>query len=119
MPFLLCLNKLFLLADSAVIGRIDSDTANDSKTNGLFQQSIHSDYKRQRDNLERHTTNLTLYSEIADETERLTKHFPLLHIVKLLNSYIMRMRTLLTTLEVHHRHARSINVIGTALKIIA
>lgn len=67
----------------------------------------------------RHTTNLTLYSGIADETETLTGHFPLSHMVKLLNSDIMRIRTLLTTLEVHHRHARSVNVIGTALKIIA
>lgn len=67
----------------------------------------------------RHTTNLTAYSEIADETKELTSHFPSSHMVKILESDIMRIETLLSSLEVHHRHARSINILGTALKIIA
>lgn len=66
-----------------------------------------------------HTSNLTAYSEIADDTKELTKHFPSSHMVKILESDIMRIETLLKSLEVHHRHARSINILGTALKIIA
>lgn len=54
----------------------------------------------------RHTTNLTAYSEIADETKELTSHFPSSHMVKILESDIMRIETLLSSLEVHHRHAR-------------
>lgn len=67
----------------------------------------------------RHTTNLTIYLEIAEETEKLTDHFPSSHMVKILESDIKRIRSLLESLYVHHRHARSINMLGTALKIIA
>lgn len=67
----------------------------------------------------RHTTNLTIYSGIAEETERLTDHFPSSHMVKILDADIRRIRSLLETLYIHHRHARSINILGTALKIIA
>lgn len=67
----------------------------------------------------RHTTNLTIFSEIADETGKLTTHFPSSHMVKILDSDTKRIATLLASLETHHRHARSINMIGTALKIIA
>lgn len=67
----------------------------------------------------RHTSNLTIYLEIADETEKLMEHFPSSHMVKILESDIKRIRSLLQSLYVHHRHARSINILGTALKIIA
>lgn len=67
----------------------------------------------------RHTTNLTTYSEILDETKNAIEIFPQTHVKKILESDILHIDTLLTTLTVHHRHARSINFIGTALKVIA
>lgn len=67
----------------------------------------------------RHTTNLTMYSEIADETEQLTEHFPLSHMVKILDSDDSRVRTILASFDIHHRHGRSLNILGTALKVVA
>lgn len=67
----------------------------------------------------RHTTNLTLYSEVADDTERLKEHFPQSHMKKILDSDIGHVRTLITTIDVHRRHTRSIKFLGTALKVIS
>lgn len=67
----------------------------------------------------RHTTNLTMYSEIADETQHLTKHFPLSHMLKILESDVTRIRAILASFDIHHRHTRSINILGTALKVVA
>jgi len=38
---------------------------------------------------------------------------------QILDSDIRQVRTLLATIEIHHRHSRSINLIGTALKVVA
>jgi len=38
---------------------------------------------------------------------------------QLLDSDIQHLRTHLATKEIHHRHARSINLIGSALKVVA
>lgn len=67
----------------------------------------------------RHTTNLTTYSEILDDTKNAIQIFPQTHVKKILEADVLHIDTLLTTLTVHHRHARSINLIGTALKVIA
>lgn len=66
-----------------------------------------------------HTTNLTTYMEIAKETKGLMTHFPLSHMKMLLDSDIARIKVLLATLDTHHRQARSLNFLGTALKVIA
>ena len=57
--------------------------------------------------------------EIIDETHKLTELFPISHVKKLITSDIKHIDTLLKTLEIHHRNARSINILGTALKVIA
>lgn len=67
----------------------------------------------------KHSTNLESYSTMASETKQLTNHFPLSHMKKLLDADVEHINTLLATLNVHHRHARSINLLGTALKVIA
>lgn len=67
----------------------------------------------------RHTTNMTTYSEMADETEHLTEQFPSSHMVKILVSDVTRIRAILASFEVHHRNARSLNILGTALKVVA
>lgn len=59
----------------------------------------------------KHTTNLKTYMDIADETKRLTSHFPSSHMRVLLDSDIEHIRILLTTLDTHHRQARSINLL--------
>lgn len=67
----------------------------------------------------RHTTNLSVYYEAANETIKVMDVFPQSHMKKILNSDIQHMTSLLSTLNIHHRHARSINFIGSALKVIA
>jgi hypothetical protein len=67
----------------------------------------------------RHSSNLSMYSEIAEETKALMNHFPQSHMKKILESDIGHIKTLLDTVKTHHRHARSINILGTALKVIA
>lgn len=66
-----------------------------------------------------HKTNLTEYELIAQETSNITE--------KLLDSGgktalkfdSQEILHLISTLRVHHRHARSINILGTALKYVA
>lgn len=67
----------------------------------------------------RHSTNLTEYDRLVRETAETTKLFPQSHMRKILEADVNHMSTLLVTLGVHHRHARSLDVIGRALKVIA
>jgi len=67
----------------------------------------------------RHSSNLSMYSEIAEETKLLMNQFPQSHMKKILESDIGHIKTLLDTVKIHHRHARSINILGTALKVVA
>lgn len=67
----------------------------------------------------RHTVNLTMYDEMIKETDELTDIFPQSHMKKILVTDVNHIRTLLSTLRTHHRQARSLNFIGTALKVIA
>lgn len=67
----------------------------------------------------RHSSNLSMYWEIAEETKLLMNQFPQSHMKKILESDIGHIKTLLDTVKIHHRHARSINILGTALKVVA
>ena len=64
----------------------------------------------------KHSTNLTLYDSIIDETIKLTEIFPKTHMKKILENNIDQIDTPLSTLRTHHRQARSINFIGTTIK---
>lgn len=66
-----------------------------------------------------HYSNLTLYNMAVDETRTLLDQFPESQVKKILYADIGHMDTLLSTLNVHHRHARSLNILGTALKVVA
>lgn len=66
-----------------------------------------------------HTTNVTSYETYADETKLAMDSFVKEHMRRVLETDLERMETLLDTLKVRHRHARSLNFIGTALKAIA
>lgn len=57
--------------------------------------------------------------EIVDETKGHTAHFPLSHMKTLLDSDVEHITTLSAALNTHHRQARRINLLGTALKVIA
>jgi len=46
-------------------------------------------------------------------------HFPQSHMRQILDSDLRHIRTLISTVNIHHRHARSINLLGTALQIVA
>lgn len=67
----------------------------------------------------RHTSNLTSYYDIVNENQRLIDLFPQSHVKKILISDTEHIDRLLSAVNIHHRHARSLNFIGTALKIIA
>lgn len=67
----------------------------------------------------RHTTNLSMYAEMVEKTKLLKSHFPQSHMKMILDADIGHINTLLDTINVHHRNTRSINVLGTALKIVA
>ena len=45
--------------------------------------------------------------------------FPKSHMKKILQTDIDHIESLLATIRTHHRQARSLNILGTALKIIA
>uniref|UniRef100_A0A0A1XQH0 Retrovirus-related Env polyprotein from transposon gypsy n=2 Tax=Zeugodacus cucurbitae TaxID=28588 RepID=A0A0A1XQH0_ZEUCU len=66
-----------------------------------------------------HYTNLTMYSIMNEDTKNLTNLFPQSHMRKIIDSDIMHIETLLRTVNVHHRQTRSLNFLGTTLKIIA
>lgn len=66
-----------------------------------------------------HITNLTEYERCVQETMDMTGLFPQSHMKKILIADTEHLTTLLSILNVHHRHARSLNVLGSVLKIIA
>lgn len=67
----------------------------------------------------RHTTNLTIYYQIIDETMNMTNLFPPTHMKKILEIDTNHLTTLMKTLDIHHRNTRSLNFLGTALKVVA
>ncbi len=66
-----------------------------------------------------HATNMTTYEDYADQTEAMTKTFTDDHRTPVIATDLRHIRKLVTTLKFYHRATRSINLIGTALKIIA
>lgn len=67
----------------------------------------------------RHSSNLTEFAAMLDETDRLTTLFPQSHMRKLLDVDIDHARNLLSALKIHHRIARGIDFLGTVLKVVA
>lgn len=65
-----------------------------------------------------HCTNLTTYRNVVEGTEKILHVFPQSHMKQILQSDMEHILRLMDTLQIHHRHARSINLIGTALKYI-
>lgn len=65
----------------------------------------------------RHSSDLAMYSEIVEETKSLMNQFP--HMKKILESDIGHITSLLETVTIHHRQTRSLNILGTALKVVA
>lgn len=66
----------------------------------------------------RHSTNLTEFMRMTDETANMTDLFPQSHMRKLLETDNGHVRTLLAAISVHHRMARSLDFLGSALKFI-
>lgn len=67
----------------------------------------------------RHTSNLSEFVNIIEETEKLSDLFPQSHMRKLLDVDSDHLKTLLSVLKIHHRMARSLDFLGTALKVVA
>ncbi|KPU81751.1 uncharacterized protein Dana_GF27280, partial [Drosophila ananassae] len=67
----------------------------------------------------RHSSNLTEFSIMIDETAKLSALFPQSHMRKLLDVDTDHIRNILSVLKVHHRIARSLDFLGTALKVVA
>ena len=87
--------------------------------NRRFSFQLHSgDRRKQRDYL-RHSSNLTEFVGILDETAELAELLPQSHMRKLLDVDIDHIRNLLSVIEVHHRMARSLDFLVSALKVIA
>ena len=72
----------------------------------------------QRDCL-RHASNLSEFISMVDETGKLVDSFPQLHMRRLLDVDTDHLITLLSVLKVHHRIARSLDFLWTALKVVA
>lgn len=66
-----------------------------------------------------HVTNLTVYEDILVETENLITLFPETVVLKPIRADLDQIRRLMDSVRLHHRHARSLNFLGTALKVIA
>lgn len=62
---------------------------------------------------------MTEFGVIADETEKLIELFPQSHMRKLLDADIDHIRSLLSVIQIHHRMARSLDFLGSVLKVIA
>lgn len=67
----------------------------------------------------RHSSNLTEFNSIVDDTEKLVELFPQSHMRKLLVADVDHIRSLLSVIEIHHRIARSLDFLGSVLKVIA
>lgn len=65
----------------------------------------------QRDFL-KHTSNLSDFKRIIDETDKMSELSALSHMRKLLDVDIDHIRSLLSTLTIHHRIARSLVFLG-------
>jgi len=66
-----------------------------------------------------HTTNLTSYETYVDETRRTLDLFNKDHERRVIATDLSHIETLVETLRINHRHSRSINLLGTALKVVA
>ncbi|KAH8332277.1 hypothetical protein KR074_008542 [Drosophila pseudoananassae] len=69
--------------------------------------------------LVRHSTNLSEFASIIDSTVRMLELFPHSHMRKLLEVDIEHAQNLLEELKVHHRMARSLDFLGSILKVVA
>lgn len=67
----------------------------------------------------RHSTNLSNFVSIIEDTIKLSQLFPKSHMRKLLEVDIDHMQNSLSSLTIHHRIARSLDFLGTALKVVA
>lgn len=67
----------------------------------------------------RHSSNLSDYIYMVDETKKLSASFPQSHMRKLLDVDTDHLVNLLSVLKIHHRIARSLDFLGTALKVVA
>jgi len=56
---------------------------------------------------------------MIDETEKLSVSFPHSHMRKLLDVDTDHLRTLVSVLKIHHRVAKSLDFLGTALNVVA
>lgn len=68
---------------------------------------------------QRHLSNLTEFYAIAGETEKLIELFPQFHMQKLLDANIDHIKSLLSVVGIRHRISRSLDVLGSALMVIA
>lgn len=66
-----------------------------------------------------HVTNLTDFMRISYDAKKLTELLPQSHMRKLLEADVDQILKMMKSLQIHHRHSRSINFIGTALKYVA
>jgi len=62
-------------------------------------------------------SNLTEFSAMIDDTAKLSDLFPQSHMRKLLEVDTNHIRSLLFVLKIYHRMARSLDFLGTALKV--
>jgi len=69
--------------------------------------------------LVKHSANLSEYRRVVEETDGMTNMFPQSHMQKLLSVDVAHLRDLLDSLSIHHRVARSLYFLGTALKVVA
>lgn len=67
----------------------------------------------------RHSSSLSNFYKIIEDTKKMSEFFPHSHMRKLLDIDVEHIETLLSALTVHHRMARSLDFLGTALKIVA
>jgi len=66
-----------------------------------------------------HSTNISSYETYAREARKILDLFTMDHMTKVLRTDFGRIDTLKDTLRVHHRQTRSLNLLGTALKVVA
>jgi len=66
-----------------------------------------------------HSANLSEYRGVVEETNGMTSMFPQSHMQKLLSVDVAHMRDLLESLSIHHRVARSLDFLGTALNLMS
>lgn len=64
-----------------------------------------------------HTSNITSYETYVEDTRRQLNYFGKDHMRNLITTDLWHI--VIATIRVHHRLARSINLLGTALKVIA